>query len=210
MFKFKFLNQMGLITGLLSSQPLSPFSNNSKIAFTWRPPGYGDYFEVMIYDTNASDYKQWQWDSLFDGIENTWHSVFVAWDGSDIKLWSGPIGSIPSSPITADTKVNDDSITMGDPGRRLLTSAAFWHLYQVGMWNRELTQAEINFIDQNARHDLATDEGAYGASSNLKHYWKFCFELEDLGKDYGNAALLIDINENGTVDSGDVRDDAPS
>ncbi len=83
-------------------------------------------------------------------------------------------------------------------------------MYQIAIWDTALSQADVNFLDSNVGHDFLTDEGGYTSSANLQHWWRFCFDRGDIGRDYGLAASgTIDINQDGTVDSGDCRIDAP-
>ena len=186
------------------------FTFENRIRLFWNGNDAGaPTFNVQLWDQNASDQKHYEWDNLLNDIVGKWQTLVVQWDGVDISLWMGEIGSL-GNPITESRRNSDDAITQVDVNRRsLLSIASNAHLYHIGVWDTNLSQAELNFLDQNTFHDFREDEGAYTSSANNKHWWRFCLDPNDLGKDYAVTATGIDINNQGNSDADDCVRDFP-
>jgi hypothetical protein len=173
-------------------------------------------FRVTVWDqAGGSTSKVWNWENLLTDIEiGKWYTLFVSWDGTDIKVRFGEVGSISSSAIPVDNKDDDDAVTQIDPGRRILIGPQFSdaRMYQAAIWDSDLSQADINFLDSNITHDFLTPEGGYTgtAASGCQHWYRFCLDRTNFDRDYGVAASgTIEIAADGFSDEDDCRIDSP-
>jgi len=151
----------------------------------------------------------------FSGIPlvNTWYHFVVTWDGTDLKLFRNGVER------AVGVKFLDNAVTMTDSNRRVYigyetSTNTYWpgNIAHVAVWNKALSATEIAQVYAgNTSIDLSEDHNAYVSSANLKHWWKIGEDLDDIGKDYGGASNLIDIDENSSNISyyNDIRGDYP-
>lgn len=68
------------------------------------------------------------------------------------------------------------------------------------------------FVDANAvgGGSIDEDKGAYASSANLRHWFRFGADPSDIGRDYGNAARLLDLMSGAVnVSAEDLVEDVP-
>ena len=146
--------------------------------------------------------KQWRVDDFF--TLNTWHQIVVTWTGNDdLKLYGG--GSLIGDGDI--TKTIDNTDNMSDTGRY------FWigtfdsgptvpldgRVHSVALWNAVLGSTAVVAIYNSGDAsgvDLRVNRGNYTQAANLKHWWRLGVKSNDIGRDWGRAALLIDVMTN--------------
>lgn len=214
LYRFKLTKAFpGTTTQMFKCVNADPFEiNDNKILMEWRAGDIPPTFRVYAYDAaGGSNSKIYNYDDLFTNIViGKWYSWTVRWDGTDLKLYFGEIGSLVE--IIVSSKTDDNSITMTDLARRM---SAFGpggqRLYQIGIWNSALASTELTYLDDNIPQDFLTDKGNYTSSANLPHWYRLCFDDNDLSRDYGLAPSgTIDIGADGFATEADCRLDAPT
>lgn len=129
---------------------------------------------------------------------NAWTlKVRVNW--SDVTSWA--------------TKTVDSAGNMTATDRRIAMWAEFgaWYcqidMATVAMWDTELSATEMAAaISAWPAHMFATSSAwDYTSYSNCMHQWNLWKNVSDIGKDYGNAWTLIDVDTNAVnIDSSDI------
>lgn len=181
-------------------------SNKGQITMQHRAADSPETVQCQIRNTTGSMIKNFKWNK--DIVVGTNISYMLTWDGTDMKMFLDGVDQ-----GTPDTLTSNNSGTMEDSAREIafgnLGTSDFGDLganfHSVSMWNVTLTPAEITALDNSGtpeNHDNRFSIGAYTRTSNLMHYWRLGFDSYDLGRDYGNAPLLVNVDEDSTGISG--------
>lgn len=192
---------------VFNKQTVSPSTTANRIRVFWFPITTGTpRLFIELRDANGTNLKQWEWNSVFHQLAPDWYQLVIRWDGTDIDVWVDPIGELGSAqPVS--TKLNDDSITQADvDGTMTITPGGHMRVYQLGLWNTALTQAELEAIDAKTNRDFREESGDYTSTASLQHYWRFCLDRDDPGRDFSTVtATGIDLNGNSSVDASAAR-----
>ena len=171
----------------------------------------GDPYRVVIHDDSGDQMQTRE----FDGGQRVgvWQHVVMTQqaDGRHAELFVDGV-EIPPSRVSRDR-----SGSMADRPREIVIGAHLTRLRRfyegaighVALWDRQLTPDEIAEIHA-GRHDidLRQDQGAYGSSARLRHYWRPGEDLDRLGADFV-ASEPVHLDELVGLDESDVIDDAP-
>lgn len=178
------------------------------------PPGVVNKIQIEMVAGSNKDFRFRLWDSagvLFktftwrSGIEITWDPgafqfLVFTYNGTNVVLYQDGVA------ITERAGGTDDPGTMTNTARQVFiattdvgTNRYDGMIHSVGMWNSALAEAEalalFNGGDGRAANWYA-DLGAYVSSDDLVHWWRLGFDPNDPGKDYGVAAVPIDVDQN--------------
>ena len=155
--------------------------------------------------------KDYTWPS---GSANVWRQGVAVHDVSEDKLLTYADGVEDTSPT-----VNfDGTLSITDIARTIhvghnIGSADAYDgkIYQIAIWNSELTAAEVTAIFKggDGRHmDLRVNSGDYISSANLQHWWRAGNSVSpNLGEDFGLDP--IDLTDVVTLTDSDRSEDAP-
>lgn len=191
---------------LLRAEPVSGVNN--RIAVHLEGNVANDPFRVQILRANGNALKDFRWNSTY--TSGTKVSYIVTWDGTDLLMY------VDGVLTTADTKISDFASPMSATDRRISVGSANGAVYYTGtihstsLWDVALTQAEVTAL-QNGGSPQSFDNrfnlGGYTSKDNLQHYWRHGGDASDIGRDFGQAATLIDIGDNAiNVTSADIVD----
>lgn len=203
--------------GIWDFVQISPFTNTNRITLLWKPTQFPDpQLWVDIYADNGSSEKVWAWNDLLSPINvdlDRWYNMFVTWDGTNIKLWFGPVGSTGSE-ITVSDKLLDNSVTQQNVNRRPTIFAgapgATVREHQFKIWNVALDQSNIAWVGDNPHADFSVDAGNYTSSANLYHWYRFGHVSSDPGKDFAVTAVdRINVNVPAVIGTDRLFVDAP-
>ena len=164
---------------------------NSRLGFELYDSA-GVLFKRIFFNTPAN--ITWQ--------TGAWQFLLFTYDGSL------PICYFNGVALTA-VSVTDNAGTMTDTTRQIFIGFVERGLqedevfdgmmHSVGMWSSALGATEAlalyNGGDGKGANWYA-DLGAYVSSDNLKHWWRLGLDPNDPGKDYGTAAVLLDVDQN--------------
>ena len=170
----------------------------------------GTVFRLEAADA-SNNFKSYTWPS---GSINIWTQGVAVHDTGADKLRVYTDGVEDTSPTIA----LDNTLSMTDIARSifmghspLAADAYDGKIYQVAVWNAELTSAEVTAIYKggDGRHfDLRVDSGDYVSSANLQHWWRPGNSVSpDLGEDFGLDP--IDLTDIVTLTDSDRSEDAP-
>lgn len=165
-------------------------------------------------DSTGSYIKNFKWNR--DVVVGTKVSYMATWDGTPKELKLYVDGVDQGEP---DQKLTDSSTgNMSDQVRTIALgnlgvvnfAALYGDMHSTSIWDVTLSQAEITALDNSGSPDLLDNRfasGDYTSVANLMHYWRIGLDASDLGKDDGNAAILVDIDEDSSGDlAGNIVD----
>jgi hypothetical protein len=167
---------------------------------------------VEFGDSNGNTIKMYIFDNVF--VESSWQLITVTWNGTDLIVYRNDMI------LTPFLKFVDNSGSMTNTNRKVTiggfdpTGAYQWDgkCYSVAIWDTVLGANEVSTIYNfgDGRFDLNTDSGNYASSANLPHWWRLGFDSNDIGKDYGNHTVLINVMEDAFgIDVTDIVNDFP-
>ncbi len=168
-----------------------------------------DPVRVTIYTSGGAVIKDYLFNSTY--TSGTKVSYVVTWDGTNLNLYADGVLE------TANTKVVDNAGTMTATDRSVYvgsandTSAHYTGtIHSTSIWDVVLTQAEVTALQNSGfpqNFDNRYDSGAYVSADSLQHYWRHGADASDIGSDYGNASILIDIGDNASnITAADIVD----
>ena len=174
-------------------------SNKGQIQFLHNGADSPETVRGHIRDSAGSTIKDFKWDK--DIVVGTNISYMLTWDGTDLKLYLDGVDQ-----GAADTETTDDTGTMADAVREIAfanlgtsdNSDLGANMHAVAMWDVTLTQAEITALDNDGSPedlDIRFPSGDYAQEDNLMHYWRLGLDKSDLGRDWGNASALVNVDE---------------
>ena len=185
--------------GIFEIQPSSGEVNRIRIRVQ---AGGAPELEFRLWDSAGVLFKDFSWR---EGIENpliagSFQMLLFTYDGSSVVLYHD------GAAVAASAGSIDDPGTMTDTARRIFIGAVDQGaagfdgmIHSIGVWNVALGAAEAlalyNGGDGRAANWYA-DFGAYVSSDDLPHWWRLGLDPNDPGKDYGVAAVPIDVDQN--------------
>jgi hypothetical protein len=170
---------------------------------------------VIRRDTGGGgEIKNFKWNR--DSVVDTKISFMVTYDGPThtLKLYLDGVDQ-----GDADVKATDSStgfqsdqvrkIALGNFGTSNF-GPLFGDMHSTTMWDVALSQAEVTALDNSGAPDVLDNRfatGDYTSVANMMHYWRLGVDALDLGKDDGNASVLVDIDEDSSGDlAGNIVD----
>tara|TARA_B100001123_G_scaffold63459_1_gene69701 strand:+ start:10035 stop:12371 length:2337 start_codon:yes stop_codon:yes gene_type:complete len=167
--------------------------------FYVRCPGSGvAYPEVILYDEDANELVQVTGDvaGVFDA--ETWYHIIMTYDGrGGSNAGSGVKIYVDGTSLTLSAPTNEDYVSMVDTAEPLEIGAcsdisAFFdgRMTEVAIWNKELSQAEINQV-YNKGCPVSLLGCNSDASSNLVAWWRMGGDNLDR---LNNAAFTFSAN----------------
>ena len=177
-------------------------SNKNQIDWQHQGVPATEVVRVQIRDSAGTAFKIYTWDLAI----NTGTSVnfVITWDGTNLVFYADGVDQVANI-----TKSTDDSGTMADGLREVafanLGTSDFGDLganmHSVAMWDVALTAAQVLAVHNSGSPedlDLRFSSGNYAQEDNLLHYWRLGLDRSDLGRDWGNASALVNVDENST------------
>ncbi len=154
-------------------------------------------------NTVGGTIKDYLWD--IDVVVGTSVNYMVTWDGTDLLFYADGLDQVANV-----TKSTDNAGTMEDAVREIAFANQGTsdfadlsaNMHSVAMWDVALSAAAILALENGGSHadvDARFAIGNYTSEDNLMHYWRLGLDRSDLGRDWGNAAALVNVNEDSTA-----------
>lgn len=174
--------------------------NNNLIGIALRGDVANDPLRMNLRDSGGTLFKSLDWNSFFTA--GTGVHVLITKDGA---AGGDPVVLYKNGSSVAASGGTDNTGTQTN-GNRTSTvgidqdgsSNPFnGEFAEVAVWSSVLTSAEAAHIYAARRTiNLRDNEGAYVSGANLQHWWRPGYDPSDIGKDFGRASTLIDIDTN--------------
>ena len=184
--------------GLLRTQPtVADGSQSSTISIYLQGDAANDPLRIGIVSETGVLVKDFSWLNAF--VVGTKVSYIFTWDGTDVLCY---IDGVLTAPDILST--DNPGTVLADHDRRVSIASVNGSLPYTGtihstsIWDVVLTQAEVTAL-QNGGSPQSFDNrfnlGGYTSKDNLQHYWRHGGDASDIGRDYGQAAILIDVGD---------------
>lgn len=206
----------GQIVNNLTLLWISPNPDNrSAINIILNGATSNDPIFIRIRQTNGNQLKAYEWDNTYSVDVRV--SYLFTWDGTDLSLFVDGVSAGDPDTITQDftASMSDENRTVTIGAQRTGFAAFEGDEHSVSIWDVVLSDDAILQLDNNTRPDLFDNRfnfQHYESAGNLVHYWRNGFEGEaNLGKDFGNASKLINLDTNlVNIDASDIVDYDPT
>jgi hypothetical protein len=192
----------------------------------WNGSNNNDRVRVYINNDSGGRYQVANFSSTggllgnpaypFPAGTNRWFHIALTWDGTALKLYhNGVVRPVQAGSTGAGTMADSNRRIYVGYGAQSPDPGNYWdgHVHSFAIWDKDLTQNEVRALFNHgspSSMDLNRNRGDYTAAYDLKHWWRLSFDVSDIGKDYGNASNLIDIDANAVgVTKADIVAEAP-
>lgn len=167
----------------------------------------------LIRDSAGDIIKRFRWNSQIP-VNGTWVMMTFTWDGTDLLgYFDGVEDASPTMLNNNSGSRIDTQMCIGVGNTSAVASLPKQNLMSGAFWNVALSAAEILEMYNSGvggDFDLGADSGNYVSSANLMHWWRFGHNRSDIGRDYGKAAILIDMMQNASnIDASDIVNEVP-
>lgn len=151
----------------------------------------------------------------FPAQAGVWRHLVITCDrgaSTEVKLYLEATLISPTiivdNPLPDGSHLEVDSITVGASG------APDQRQYSYAVWNRALTQNEVNAIYNNGKAsvNLLKNKGKYKSAKKLQHWFVYESDPNNMGKDYGrsrNEGINLMDNNTGITAADDLVAVAP-
>lgn len=188
--------------------------NNNRIIIETMPAGG---LTMVMFSASGVFMKSFNWTGTQDVWPiNTWTLLGMTWNDTGSTM----LGYFQGVNITQDSGadnagVHDNSssdLDILEPSDRFAISLQGGEKFWSAWWDTTLPAASIlSIFNSKAGADLNASFDNYSQSSNLVHWWRYGHTRNDIGRDYGKGAILIDMMQDSVdIDASDIVSDVPT
>jgi hypothetical protein len=190
--------------------PAAVVRNKSGLA--WVTSGAPSLAEIQVRGPAGPGRKTYRFHDM--AIEDFWNLTVWTWDNTNLVVYHAGALVVPdATPNNGIVPALTDVAKTTEVGLFDGRSPFVGLIHSDGLWSSVLTAAEAAALWNEGRGrdlDWRIDGSIYKSSSDLAHYYRLGLDPADIGKDYGNAAILLNIGDDAVgIDASDIVIESP-